>query len=55
MKVHQHDSICIEKAGENMVGTSKDQKGRRRHQMYVPTAGSLAFGYELVLENEKCD
>ena len=35
--VHQHESICIEKASEYMVGQSKEQKGRHRHHhRYIP-------------------
>jgi uncharacterized membrane protein len=37
INVHQHDSICIEKASEYMAGQSKEQKGRHRHHTYLIT------------------
>jgi hypothetical protein len=37
VKVHQHESIGIEKDSEYMVGQSKEQKGRHRHHTYLIT------------------
>jgi hypothetical protein len=35
IKVHQHDSICIEKVCEHMVGKSDQQKSWHRQHTYI--------------------
>jgi hypothetical protein len=43
-KVHQHDSICIEKVGEYMlVVQSNPQQGQHRSHAYVPTLVDCHF------------
>jgi hypothetical protein len=35
MKVHQHVSICIEKACEDMAGKSNQPKGQHQQDTYI--------------------
>jgi hypothetical protein len=39
IQVHHHDSTCIEKVGEYMVGQSNQQKGRHRQRTLIAILG----------------
>jgi hypothetical protein len=55
MTVHQHDSICIEKACEDMVGKSNQQNGWHRQHTYINIGCLIAVSVPSSLEKESGD
>jgi hypothetical protein len=55
IKVNQHDSICIEKVCEYMVGKSNQQKGPHRQRTYINIGCLIAVSVPSSLEKESGD